>query len=124
MSARAATPTVWPLAEATIRHRAGSDDQGDGSIGRFLTRPWVLLRALATPARKGDTMSTSVLPDWERPENHGSSGESAETCHGENAPDPEIGIPAADSDDPLDVVAEGMGDDNETFEPLQSTTDS
>lgn len=31
----ATTPTVWPLAEATIRHRAGSDDQGDGSLGPF-----------------------------------------------------------------------------------------
>ena len=35
MSARASTPTVWPLAEATIRHKAGSDDQGDGSLRPF-----------------------------------------------------------------------------------------
>ena len=54
MSARASTPTVWPLAEAMIRHRAGSDDQGDGSHGPFINQAvGVVARQLATLAREG-----------------------------------------------------------------------
>ena len=57
MSAKATTPTVWPLAEAMIRHRAGSDDQGDGSFRPFSNQA---VGVVARTRHSGEEGATAV----------------------------------------------------------------